>query len=799
MSETKLSFSFQLRSHPDRLLRAHLLGVAKKSEILLDDYLNIAGHSFPLDHEALHKIAHLVGVAHDLGKATRYFQDYLPPKSRPTDPLKKSHSMLSSAYGRFAARRLFSNSECRDLIAQNVSLAILAHHGRLQKPTVAVAKTLEWRKTIDDQVSAIERKDELDSVLEEAKMPSYTDFAANQTVELRNYPKEQFAAKQQQAKFFGKSLSPYLLLNLLFSMLVEADRMDAAGLTFPERHELNSNNVENYVSLLSRSLRNKTDPTVAEGRDTLFKKMAKMAAKIPLTRRLLSLTAPTGYGKTMAGIYFALKLRERIAAKRGINPRIVYVAPFLSILDQNYERIADALGIPRSQSETLLLHHHLAEIKYQDSADFSTEAYSTLDSELLIEGWNAEVIVTTFIQFFYTLIGATASQLRKLSKLTGSIVILDEIQAMPHEYWGIIREILTLVANKLQMYIVLMTATQPLIFRTGKVLELAGLRRESSKPRVTLRNNIGHPLNLDNFIEETNRLLQASSDKSTLIVMNTVDTAIEVFNRIESPLDKYCLTAKVVPAHRKLRLKEIAMRLEQRVPTVLVSTQVVEAGVDLDFDAVVRDIAPIDSILQVAGRCNRNGTRNARKSLVYVYAVKDNRTGSFYANRIYGNFLIEKSREVLHHARGADMSRLAREYYSEVSKGGSDVKSNNLLQGISELDYETLRDFKLIDDQPTVSVYVEVDEKASRTWNKYTEIQTSSETGLRRKEEFLKIRADFYNYIINVSAQECAGLQESKGVFYVPHSEIRTFYDENTGFVGATQSGSGKQAEACIY
>jgi CRISPR-associated endonuclease/helicase Cas3 len=799
MSETKLSSSFQLRSHPDRLLRAHLLGVAKKSKILLDDHLNVAGHSFPLDHETLHKIVHLVGVAHDLGKATRYFQDYLPPRSRPTDPLKKSHAILSSTYGRFAARKLFSNSEYCDLIAQNVSLAILAHHGRLQKPTVAVAKTLEWRQTIDDQVSAIDRKDELNSILEEAKIPSFTDFAANQTLEVRNYPKTQLAAKRQQAKFFGKSLSPYLLLNLLFSMLVDADRMDAAGLTFPERHELDSNNVKNYVSLLSSSLRNKTDPAVAGGRDKLFKKMAKMATTIPLTRRLLSLTAPTGYGKTMAGIYFALKLRERIAAKRGINPRIIYVAPFLSILDQNYERIADALGIPRSQSGTLLLHHHLAEIKYQDSADLSTETYSTLDSELLIEGWNAEVIVTTFIQFFYTLIGTTASQLRKLSKLTGSIVILDEVQAIPHEYWALIREILSLVANKLQMYVILMTATQPLIFRTDKVLELASLRRESSKPRVTLRNNIGHPLSLDNFIEEINRLLQASSDKSTLIVMNTVDTAIEVFNRIESPLDKYCLTAKIVPAHRKQRLKEIAMKLEQRVPTVVVSTQVVEAGVDLDFDVVVRDIAPIDSILQVAGRCNRNGTRNARKSLVHIYSVMDNRTGCFYANRIYGNFLIEKSREVLHHVRGADMSRLAREYYSAVSKGASDVKSDRLLKGIRELDYETLKDFRLIDDQPTVSVYVEADEQASRTWNKYTEIQTSNETGLRRKEEFLKIRADFYSYVINVSARECAGLQESKGVFYIPHSEIRTFYDENTGFVRVTQSGSERQAEARIY
>jgi len=514
---------------------------------------------------------------------------------------------------------------------------------------------------------------------------------------------------------------------------------------------------------------------------------------VPLEHRIYSLTAPTGYGKTLAGLHFALKLRERIA-RGGPKPRIIYVAPYLSILDQNFEEIAKALGVDSTQSNILLLHHHLADLQYQTS---DSEAFSTLDSELLIEGWNAEVIVTTFIQFFYAIIGARSSQLRKLHNLAGSIVILDEVQTMPHEYWGLVRETLKFVADKLKMYIILMTATQPLIFSRDEIIELAeGLPKGSWKSRVVIKNKVAKDVTLEDFAEELNQILELSQDKSTLIVMNTIDSATQVFNRLRTPLQRYYLSANIVPAQRRVRLEKISAALKQRDPLVLVSTQVVEAGVDLDFDTVVRDLGPVDSIIQVAGRCNRNGMRELGKSEVYIYSVVKGDGLTRYANRIYGNYLIYKSRDVLPRASELGPFHLAEEYYHAVKKGSSNLKSQPLLKAIGELDYGKLRDFKLIDDQPNYSVFVEVDDKASQIWGRYVEILDSSRDNFQKKEEFLRMKHDFYDYVVNVSSWEVSALEQDKGFYRIPRSEIGRLYSEETGFIPVAGSRIQKQQEA---
>ncbi len=793
--------SFQLRSHPKKLLRNHLLGVAENSRRLIDDLPQDCGQSLQLNAPTLRNVAYVMGVAHDVGKATRYFQDHLPPKRiKPRDSMLKAHSMLSALYGYFASRNLFSDSEYGGLIPLYVSLAIQSHHGALETPTIAASKNLDRRDTIAEQISAIERRDELDLILQEAGLSRFSEFSSQLESEIMSRLRAQAVMNRETAKLFGKNLTPFFLMNLLFSVLIDADRMDAADLSFPEKREIASSKVEAYVTQLSNEsrLRKNANQTVAHGRDELFRTLSEKATQVPLNQRIYSLTAPTGYGKTLAGLHFALKLRERLA-RNGFSPRIIYVAPYLSILDQNFERIAEALGVGLTQSNVLLLHHHLAEMQYQTS-DLSRETFSTLDSELLIEGWNAEVIVTSFIQFFYAVVGSKSSQLRKFHNLVGSIVVLDEVQTIPHEYWALVRETLRFMADKLRMYIVLMTATQPLIFSKCEVIELAdGLPSDVWTPRVTVRSVMSRDVALEEFIKEVNQLLQASQDKSILVVMNTIKSATEVFNESKTSMKKYYLSANIVPAQRKERIGKIAKALDNGEPLVLVSTQVVEAGVDLDFDMVIRDLGPVDSIIQVAGRCNRNGLRESRESKVYVYSVVDSRSQTHYSNRIYGNFLINKSRDVLRTSHALDPFHLAQEYYSAVQKGSSDLKSRDLLRALGELSYESLEEFKLIDDQPNFSVYVEIDEEASRTWDTYVRILESEIDSFERKEEFLKIRGDFYNYVINLSAWETSGLGQSKGFYHIPRSEIGVFYNEDTGFVAVSQPKRERQTEAHIY
>jgi len=791
-----MSSSFQLRARPNRLLRDHLLGVAENCEKITDDLLPICGQSLQLSVPTFRKAAYVLGIAHDVGKATRYFQDWLPPKkARPKDLMLKSHSMLSALYAYFATGRLFSESDHGQAVPVYVSLAIQAHHGALNSPTIAATKSFGFRDTLAEQISAIERRNELDLILTEAQLPTFSEFES----QIESQVERRLRASVELVRAPGEDLTRFFLLNMLFSVLIDADRMDAAGLLFRERQEVSSKTVEAYVHGLSKASRcgRNANENVARGRDELFRILSEKAALVPLHQRIFSVTAPTGFGKTLAGLNFALKLRERLRQNRS-PPRVIYVAPYLSILDQNFKRIAEALEAPPTQTDVLLLHHHLADMQYQTS-DLLGETFSTLESELLVEGWNAEVIVTSFIQFFYAVIGSKASQLRKLHNLTGSIVVLDEVQTIPHEYWPLVRRALQHVTDKFGMRVVLMTATQPLIFRKDDVVELAAdLPRQSWTPRVTINSKIGDDIELGEFVKKAKELVEKSTDKSTLIVMNTIGAATEVFNKLETCLKKYYLSANIVPAHRKQRITEIAAQLNRRSPLVLVSTQVIEAGVDLDFDTVLRDIGPVDSIIQVAGRCNRNGLRRSKESKVHIFSIVDSHTRARYANRIYGNYLVDKSREVMGTSRALNLSKLAQEYYLAVQKGSTDLTSRELLEGLAQLDYQKLQEFKLIDDEPSISVYVEVNENASQTWNRYLKICESEMKGLQRKEAFLKMRHDFYNYVINVPAQEIIGLNQHKGFHHISHNEIGVRYGVDTGFIaGITREW--KRKKACIY
>jgi len=791
-----MSSSFQLRARPNRLLRDHLLGVAENCERLTDDLLPICAQNPQLSAATLRKAAYVLGIAHDVGKATRYFQDWLPPKkARPKDLMLKSHSMLSAVYAYFAAGRLFSESDHGQVVPLYVSLAIQAHHGALNSPTIAATKSFGFRDTLAEQISAIERRNELDLILKEAQLPTFSEFES----QIKTQVQRRLRASVELVRVPGEDLTRFFLLNMLFSVLIDADRMDAAGLPFRKRREVSSKTVEAYVHGLSEASRRgrNADENVAQGRDELFRMLSEKAALVPLHQHVFSVTAPTGFGKTLAGLNFALKLRERLR-KNGSPSRVVYVAPYLSILDQNFQRIAEALEAAPGQTDILLLHHHLADMQYQIS-ELPGETFSTLESELLVEGWNAEVIVTSFIQFFYAVIGSKASQLRKLHNLTESIVVLDEVQTIPHEYWPLVRRTLQFITDKFGMHVVLMTATQPLIFRKDEAMELAGdLAPRSWTPRVTIKCKIDIDVDLEEFVKKAKDLVGKSSDKSTLIVMNTIGAATEVFNKLETRLRKYYLSANVVPAQRKQRIAEIAERLDRSAPLVLVSTQVIEAGVDLDFDTVLRDIGPVDSIIQVAGRCNRNGLRQSKDSNVHIFSIVDSHTRVRYANRIYGNYLVDKSREVMGTSWASNLSKLAQEYYRAVQEGSTDLVSRELLEGLAKLDYHKLQKFKLIDDQPSISVYVEVDENASQTWARYLKICESETESVERKAAFLKMRQDFYNYVINIPARESVGLNQDKGFYHIGRNEMGVRYSVDTGFIPSVVR-EWKHEKACIY
>lgn len=324
-------------------------------------------------------------------------------------------------------------------------------------------------------------------------------------------------------------------------------------------------------------------------------------------RGLYTLTVPTGGGKTVASLAFALSL----AATQGMD-RVIYVIPYTSIIDQNAAVFSDILG-----AENVLEHHSGAEWSADENAE--PAAYR---KALAAENWDVPVVVTTSVQFFESLYSNRASRCRKLHNIANSVIIFDEAQNLPVPY---LRPCVAAIAELVKHYraaAVLCTATQPalqpLFAEFAPDLPMQEIVPEPVKlyetfRRTTLRN-VGSLAQ-----EELGAQLVALPQ--VLCVVNRRKTAQELFDTL--PRDgRYCLTTLLYPAHRKALLKEIRQRLAAGLPCRVVSTSLIEAGVDVDFPAVYRELAGLDSILQAAGRCNREGKHPAGDSLVTVFTLE---------------------------------------------------------------------------------------------------------------------------------------------------------------------------------
>lgn len=794
--------SYQLWARPpeegfDHLLKGHLQRVSNGTSSIIKDLFknSMDPLEFGFQLDELIKLSKIVGGSHDIAKGTPYFQTYVKSFSdisqKKVNLELRTHSPLSALYSSYASNRIFDSSDGnRDFLLLEYfgALSVLGHHSRLSSPLRAASKLLSWQSNLQEQVGSIHgsKHEELEKILSELSLPRLEDFeSAWKTCLKRFHTNAQTVVRKIDRE---GQLSSYYLVNILFSSLLDADRLDAAGLTSPPltnmvNAEMVSRHVENLANM-SKS-EHRAAPEILSIRKRLFEILAQKAQVTDLQRRICSLSAPTGSGKTLSSIYFALILRERLIRSGKPNPRIIYVAPFLSILDQNFKVLQQTFGF-EGQSEILLQHHHLCELSFRVINESSTEEYSTLGSELMIEGWNAEIIVTTFIQFLYTILGSRPSQLRKFHNLVGSIVILDEVQSIPYQWWHLIRETLKFLSDKLKMFFILMTATQPLIFDKGEIEELV----ENTEKLFAFRNcrieaDFSRQFTLDEFSRNLLDIVQRHPNESIMILMNTIGSATKVFEVLKSNERRKLeyLSAELVPYDRSRRLESIFECLRAKEPLVLVTTQVVEAGVDVDFNYVIRDLGPVDSIVQASGRCNRNGLRPLEISTTSVFEVSDEK-GSL-AKRIYGSFAIDKTKDSFTGwSSEGDVRALVHAYYKKTREGMSHEASEKILSGLSRrLKYEELDNFVIIEEQPSASVFIEFNQDAAQIWKEYEKIRESNESGLQKKVRFLKMRDRFYSFVINISQKYASGIPEENGFLHVDKSELIIYYDPNTGFI----------------
>lgn len=412
----------------------------------------------------------------------------------------------------------------------------------------------------------------------------------------------------------GEGVKMALFIRMLASCLVDADRLDTEA--FVTGGETKRGGYDPLTVLLTRLDRHmqqfaNPDTPIAKKRAEI---LAACRAAAALPPGMFTLTVPTGGGKTLASLAFALAH----AVAHGLR-RVIYVIPYVSIIEQTADVFRKALG-----PENVVEHHA--------SFSFEDEEERNVRQRLATENWDAPVIVTTNVQFFESLFAAKTSKLRKLHNIAESVVILDEAQMIPLPYLAPCTEAIAELAADYRVTPVLMSATQPALgpyFPSGTPIremmpDPAALYRFFQ--RTTIQN-------LGTIAPEdlTERLAKYGQ---VLCIVNTRKLAQTMYQALPKE-GSYHLSTLMHPEHRRAVLRDVRARLKAGEACRVVSTSLVEAGVDLDFPVVYRQEAGLDSVIQAAGRCNREGLQAAAESFVYVFRLAEEKAPAMMRQAVY--------------------------------------------------------------------------------------------------------------------------------------------------------------------
>lgn len=529
-------------------------------------------------NENLAASAWMAGLLHDLGKYRPEFQQML--RGVPVQKEKTYHKQAGAA-------KAFEFSDIP------VAVAIAGHHGGLPNRNDVEALIISANgRSVAQQVWAA---------------------ACRDTPEL--------LMLQPQASQFIQRMQGELFTRLVFSCLVDADWSDTGSherraIGLPEEPPPAPFEAQVWLTQLLRTLRSKAENCreqhVKKARQDVLNACLEAAGSPP---GLFSLTVPTGGGKTLSSLVFALKHAEVHGLRR-----VIYVAPYLTILEQNENAIRSALGLPED-SLAVFTHHSLAE----SNEAAANEAGRSDAAIRRAENWDAPLIMTTNVQFFESLFCNTPSRCRKLHNIARSVIILDECQSLPPDLVAPTCGMLRQLTNDWYTTVVLCTATQP-GFNHEQLLAEERLTAKEIIPPVTAlferlrRVDLVWPTPPDaaltwidlaqQMVHSANTVSHSSTvSPAALAIVNSRRAARELFMVLREQYDDgvYHLSTSMCPAHRSIVLREVRHRLRDGRYCFLVSTQLIEAGVDLDFPVVYRELAPLEAIIQAAGRCNREG------------------------------------------------------------------------------------------------------------------------------------------------------------------------------------------------
>ena len=601
----------------------------------------------------------LAGLSHDIGKCTDAFQDHLLNDGPTVDHATAGAMACAMRGNRYA------------------SACVAGHHGGLpdfgnMRTARKADGTFYGRMLKGREERYLERCGESGAAL-----PPPTVLATQGLDPL-------------QASFWTR---------MLYSCLVDADFLDTERFMNGERGRGGYDDIPTLLARLQAYIKPWQQPRTELNRlrCEILNTCIEAGSK---PKGVYTLTVPTGGGKTVASLAFAL----RHAAEHGMQ-RVIYVIPYTSIIDQNAAVFTEILG-----TENVLEHHAGAEY-----ATGEGDGPAEYRKALAAENWDVPVVVTTAVQFFESLYANRSSRCRKLHNIADSVIIFDEAQTLPGDY---LAPCVSAIAQLIQHYhstAVLCTATQPalepLFRRFAPELHPQEITPDAARLYEVLRRTTLQDLGTLPQEEFAARLAR---HPQVLCVVNRRKTAQQLYESLPAE-GSYCLTTLLCAVDRRRQLDDIRQRLKNGLPCRVVSTSLIEAGVDVDFPIAYREQCGLDSLLQTAGRCNREGRRGAEESIVYRFRLDECSTPQILRQNVSALDYTARHQDTL------DTPRAIQLYFNELSdlRGPDAVDKHGILdaflRGIRGCQFpfaQVAEEFRLIENAAR-TVYLPVGEGAA--------------------------------------------------------------------------------------
>ncbi|WP_288965585.1 CRISPR-associated helicase Cas3' [uncultured Porphyromonas sp.] len=700
----------------EQSIEEHCLNVARLArELIYEDE----------DSYGLKDLAYNAGLLHDFGKYRPDFQRYILAASGANQSGKVPPKAPHAIVGAIEARRLFDDP----MIADTLAYCISGHHRGLYD------------------------HNEMERRLRHGEHKRWCDACEKLS--------EKESLGTTDCDDVGEPYDLQMAIRMLFSALVDADRLDTEQFMTPDLSAERLRIKGNYASLctLRERLRAKTE-SFSSAPDTPVNRARAYFLESCRTHGagsdpgIYTLSLPTGAGKTISSMAWALEM-----AIRNHHDRIIYVIPYTSIITQTAMVFREIFG-----KENILEHHSEVVVEQQTEDDNSDEQMSRL--KFLTENWDAPIILTTNIQFFESLFASKPAKCRKVHSIANSVIVMDEVQALPEGFLSPILSAIDTLSEAFHCSILCCSATQPVY---DEDLNSPDDGSDYYTPLDTRGDLVPREAKyfvpfdrVDYHLEPQTVTSQELADRlatehSVLCVVNSRKDAGQVYRALRdlpqvNADEVIHLSRSMCSAHLRRAIKAIKERMREGKPTKVISTQLIEAGVDLDFPCVWRAHSGLGSIIQAGGRCNREG-RMERRGQVFVFSLAD-------GSRPFGNIargcnatkmLLHKlSNKITDPTDPEVIAKYYRLYFKDIPDFDTEGIEKNLTEDPEDINFESAAErFKLIDDEGTFPVIVPYMEEGKALVRKIRNHEILTREDYHRMQEYsVSLRQGDYSTLL---------------------------------------------------